>query len=162
NAALNLHAAVREWSGRDNEIVATAKRMAVLMAKLSDFMDTDKKRDLIVTSKSIVTESHEVARLARKLALECTDMRIRTNLLQVCERIPTISGQLKMLTTVKGSSFGQRGSDEDKEAMNMLVGNAQNLMISVQEVVKAAVSATVKISASQRGIRMKWVRKNYY
>ncbi|XP_073958599.1 vinculin-like [Choristoneura fumiferana] len=125
NAARNLHAAVREWSARDNEIVAVAKRSAVLMAKLSDYMhadfdikcnaqstNNDKKREVLSTSKAIVAASHEVARLARKLALECTDMRIRTNLLQVCDQIPTISGQLKMLTTVKGSSLGHQGTEE--------------------------------------------------
>ncbi|XP_075987206.1 vinculin-like isoform X2 [Anticarsia gemmatalis] len=163
NEALNLHVAIRDWSSRDNEIVAVAKRMAVLMAKLSDYMNTDKQHEVLTTSKSIVTESHEVARLAKKLAHECSDHRIKTNLLQVCERIPTISGQLKMLTTVKGSSLGQRGaaSPEDKEAMDMLVGNAQSLMISISDVVKAAASASVKIM-SQRGPRIKWVRKTYY
>ncbi|XP_063370070.1 talin-1-like [Cydia amplana] len=162
NAALNLHAAVREWSARDNEIVAVAKRMAVLMAKLSDHMHDDKKREVISTSKAIVAASHEVARLARKLALECTDMRIRTNLLQVCDQIPTISGQLKMLTTVKGSFLGHQGSEEDIEAMNMLIGNAQNLMMSIQDVVKAAASASVKIRSQRGGPKMRWVRKNYH
>ncbi|XP_068624601.1 vinculin-like [Battus philenor] len=159
-AALDLHAAVREWSARDNEIVAAAKRTAVLMAKLSDYMNHDKKGEVIATSKAIVKASNEVAALARKLALECSDVRIRTNLLQVCERIPTISGQLKMLTTVKGSSLGHQDNKEDQEAMNMLVGNAQNLMQSIQEVVNAAAGASVKIM-SQRGPRMRWVRKNY-
>nr|XP_026493592.1 vinculin-like [Vanessa tameamea] len=160
-AALDLHSAVRGWSARDNEIVAVAKRTAVLMAKLSDYMNTGNKRELIFTSNSIVAESRQVAELAKKLALECSDIRIRTNLLQVCDRIPTISGQLKMLTTVKSSSLGHQGSVEDQEAMNMLVGNAQNLMISIQEVVKAAASASVKIM-SQRGCRMKWVQRSYY
>ncbi|XP_072945779.1 uncharacterized protein [Epargyreus clarus] len=160
-AALDLHATVREWSARDNEIVAVAKRMAVQMARLSEHMNSDRKSELLATSKKIVAGSHQVAALARKLALECTDMRIRTNLLQVCDRIPTISGQLKMLITVKGSSLGQQGSEEDKEAMNTLIGNAQNLMSSIQEVVKAAIGASVKIM-SQRGPRMKWVRRNYY
>ncbi|XP_073958980.1 vinculin-like [Choristoneura fumiferana] len=161
NAARNLHAAVREWSARDNEIVAVAKRSAVLMAKLSDYMHADKKREVLSTSKAIVAASHEVARLARKLALECTDMRIRTNLLQVCDQIPTISGQLKMLTTVKGSSLGHQGTEEDIEAMNMLVGNAQNLMMSIQDVVNAAAGASVKIRSQRGGPRMRWVRKNY-
>ncbi|CAB3232888.1 unnamed protein product [Arctia plantaginis] len=161
NEALNLHVAIRDWSSRDNEIVAVAKRMAVLMAKLSAYMNTDKQHEVLTTSKSIVAESHEVARLAKKLAHECTDHRIKTNLLQVCERIPTISGQLKMLTTVKGYSLGHHGTQEDKEAMDMLVGNAQSLMISIQDVVKAAASASVKIM-SQRGARIKWVRKTYY
>lgn len=39
NEALNLHVAIRDWSSRDNEIVAVAKRMAVLMAKLSNYMN---------------------------------------------------------------------------------------------------------------------------
>ncbi|XP_026733970.1 talin-1-like [Trichoplusia ni] len=158
NEALNLHVAIRDWSSRDNEIVAVAKRMAVLMAKLSNYMNNDKQREVLATSKSIVQESHEVARLAKKLAHECTDHRIKTNLLQTCQRIPTISGQLKMLTTVKGFSLGRHGTQEDKEAMDMLVGNAQSLMLSIQDVVKVAASASVKIM-SQRGPRMKWVRR---
>ncbi|XP_047037244.1 talin-2-like [Helicoverpa zea] len=161
NEALNLHVAIRDWSSRDNEIVAVAKRMAVLMAKLSNYMSNDKQREVLTTSKSIVSESHEVARLANKLAHECTDHRIKTNLLQTCERIPTISGQLKMLTTVKGFSLGRHGTQEDKEALDMLVGNAQSLMLSIQDVVKGAASASVKIM-SQRGPRMKWVRKTVY
>ncbi|KAG6459685.1 hypothetical protein O3G_MSEX011532 [Manduca sexta] len=108
SVALDLHASVREWSSRDNEIVAVARRMAVLMARLSDYMNTDKQRELLLTSKQIVQESHEVAYLAKKMAHECTDVRIKTNLLRVCERIPTISAQLKMLTAVKGSSLGHQ------------------------------------------------------
>ncbi|KAJ8707318.1 hypothetical protein PYW08_010570 [Mythimna loreyi] len=161
NEALNLHVAIRDWSSRDNEIVAVAKRMAVLMARLSNYMSNDKQCEVLATSKSIVAESHEVARLAKKLAHECTDHRIKTNLLQTCERIPTISGQLKMLTTVKGFSLGRHGTQEDKEALDMLVGNAQSLMLSIQDVVKGAASASVKIM-SQRGLRMKWKRKNVY
>ncbi|XP_045486620.1 talin-B [Pieris rapae] len=159
-AAHGLHAAVRDWSARDNEVVAVAKRVAVLMARLAHHMYNDRKSELIATSKEIVAKSHEVAALARKLAMECSDLRIRNNLLQVCQRIPLISGQLKMLTTVKGSTLGKQGSEEDKEAMNMLVGNAQNLMTSIQEIVKVAESASVKIM-SQRGRRIRWVRRYY-
>ncbi|VVC87567.1 unnamed protein product [Leptidea sinapis] len=83
------------------------------------------------------------------------------SLLQVCDRVPTVSGQLKMLTTVKGSSLGHMGREEDKEAMTTLVANAQNLMISIQEVVKNSESASVKIM-SQRGRRIKWVRRYLY
>ncbi|KAM3956906.1 vinculin-like [Aphomia sociella] len=162
NAALGLHAAVREWSARDNDIVAVAKRMAVLMARLSDYMNNNRKRELIATSKKIVSESQEVADLARKLAHECSDIRIKNNLLQVCERIPTISGQLKMLTTVKGSLLGPEGSREDQEDVNMLIHNAQNLMLSIQEVVKAAAGASVKIMSQRGSPRVRWVRKSYY
>ena len=37
-AAHALHMDVKEWSSRDNEIIAAAKRMALLMAKLSQLV----------------------------------------------------------------------------------------------------------------------------
>lgn len=42
-AAHNLHSAVREWSSKDNEIIAAAKRMAILMARLSELVRSDSK-----------------------------------------------------------------------------------------------------------------------
>lgn len=133
-AAHGLHQEVRQWSSKDNEIIAAAKRMAVLMARLSELVHQDSKgskRELIATAKLIAEASEDVTRLAKALARECTDKRIRTNLLQVCERIPTIGTQLKILSTVKATMLGAQGSDEDREATEMLVGNAQNLMQSV-------------------------------
>ncbi|XP_045539587.1 vinculin [Papilio machaon] len=162
-AAHNLHRAVREWSSKDNEIIAAAKRMAILMARLSDLVRSDSKgskRELIATAKAIAEASEEVTRLAKKLALECTDKRIRTNLLQVCERIPTIGTQLKILSTVKATMLGAQGSEEDQEATEMLVGNAQNLMQSVKETVKASEGASIKIRTEQDGYRLRWVRRS--
>lgn len=133
-AAHGLHQEVRQWSSKDNEIIAAAKRMAVLMARLSELVRADSKgskRELIATAKKIAEASEDVTRLAKILARQCTDKRIRTNLLQVCERIPTIGTQLKILSTVKATMLGAQGSDEDREATDMLVGNAQNLMQSV-------------------------------
>lgn len=104
------------------------------MARLSELVHQDSKgskRELIATAKLIAEASEDVTRIAKALARECTDKRIRTNLLQVCERIPTIGTQLKILSTVKATMLGAQGSDEDREATEMLVGNAQNLMQSV-------------------------------
>lgn len=42
-AAHGLHAAVRDWSARDNEVVAVAKRVAVLMARLAHHMYNGKR-----------------------------------------------------------------------------------------------------------------------
>lgn len=50
------------------------------------------------------------------------------------------------------------GSEEDQEATEMLVGNAQNLMQSVKETVRAAEAASIKIR-TDAGIRLRWVRK---
>ncbi|XP_063923674.1 vinculin isoform X2 [Zophobas morio] len=160
-AAHSLHHEVRQWSAKDNELIAAAKRMAVLMARLSELVHNDdkgSKRELIATAKAIADASDDVTRIAKQLARECTDKRIRTNLLQVCERIPTIATQLKILSTVKATMLGAQGSEEDREATEMLEGNAQNLMQSVKETVRAAESASVKIHAQTHG-KLRWVRR---
>ena len=42
------------------------------------------------------------------------------------------------------------GSEEDQEATEMLVGNAQNLMLSVKETVRAAEAASIKIRTGKK------------
>lgn len=37
-AAHDLHMEAKQWSSKDNEIIAAAKRMALLMAKLSQLV----------------------------------------------------------------------------------------------------------------------------
>lgn len=161
-AAHDLHQEVRQWSSKDNDIIASAKKMAFLMAKLSKLVQEEEggsKRELIAISKQIAESSDEVSWLAKELARECTDKRMRTNLLQVCERIPTIGTQLKILSTVKATMLGAQGTEEDLEATEMLVGNAQNLMQSVKQTVTAAEAASIKIR-TDAGIKLRWVRKN--
>merc|ERR1719481_2260183 len=52
-AAHDLHQEVRQWSSKDNDIIAAAKKMALLMAKLSQLVqeDSGSKRDLIAIAK---------------------------------------------------------------------------------------------------------------
>lgn len=112
------------------------------------------KRALIQCAKDIAKASDEVTRLAKEVAKQCTDKRIRTNLLQVssvnlgqklfacgktifvlvsvflnsadslslfqvCERIPTISTQLKILSTVKATMLGRTNiSEEESEQVS--------------------------------------------
>lgn len=79
-AAHGLHQEVRQWSSKDNEIIAAAKKMAILMGRLSGLVrgEGGNKRDLIACAKAIAEASQEVTRLAKELARECTDKRIRT------------------------------------------------------------------------------------
>ena len=100
------------------------------MAKLSELVKDHggNKKDLIATSKLLADESLEITRLAKLLAENCSDKRMKNvfekknmilcsynqlfyfkNLLQVCERIPTIGTQLKILSTVKATMLGVQG-----------------------------------------------------
>lgn len=79
--ANSLHQEVHQWDSKDNELIAAAKRMAILMARLSELVHSDSKnskRELIATAKMIAEASEDVTRLAKQLARECTDKRIRT------------------------------------------------------------------------------------
>uniref|UniRef100_A0A8C2IC70 Vinculin n=1 Tax=Cyprinus carpio TaxID=7962 RepID=A0A8C2IC70_CYPCA len=80
--------------------------------------------------------------------------------LQVCERIPTISTQLKILSTVKATMLGRTNisEEESEQATEMLVHNAQNLMQSVKETVREAEAASIKIRMDA-GFTLRWVRK---
>ncbi|KAM8737966.1 vinculin-like isoform 2-T2 [Acanthopagrus schlegelii] len=161
-AAQALHQEARKWSSKGNDIIAAAKRMALLMAEMSRLVrgGSGNKRALIQCAKDIAKASDEVTRLAKEVAKQCTDRRIRTNLLQVCERIPTISTQLKILSTVKATMLGRTNisEEESEQATDMLVHNAQNLMQSVKETVREAEAASIKIR-TDAGFTLRWVRK---
>ena len=60
-------------------LALAAKKMALLMAKLSQLVskDSTSKRELISCAKSIAEASDEVTRIAKELAKECTDKRMR-------------------------------------------------------------------------------------
>ena len=85
------------------------------MARLSELVHSGdskgSKRELIATAKAIADASEDVSRIAKRIAFQCTDKRIRTNLLQVSDRIPTIATQLKILSTVKATMLGEQGKN---------------------------------------------------
>lgn len=89
-AAHALHQEVKHWSSNDNAIIAAAKKMALLMARLSQLVrgEGGTKADLIACAKAIAEASEEVTRLAKEQARLCTDKRMRT------VSIPFISNDL--------------------------------------------------------------------
>lgn len=113
-AAHDLHVNINQWYSNDNDMLAVAKRISLLMAKLSELVRGESgstKKDLIATARQLADESLEISRIAKLLAHECTDKRMRTNLLQVSDRIPTIGTQLKILSTVKATMLGSAGGE---------------------------------------------------
>ena len=80
-------------------------------------------------------------------------------LLQVCEKIPTLGTQLRVMSTVKATMMNNTmDTEEDQDAMDMLIGNAQKLNQAVKETVKAAEAASIRVR-SDAGFKLKWVRK---
>ena len=177
-AAHGLYQEVKQWDHTDNEIIAAAKKIAFLMAHLSELIRGGKgtKRELIACAKALTDASERITELAKELARHCTDKKIRTNLLQVnlvatrihnltllllqvCEKIPTLGTQLRVMSTVKATMMNNTmDTEEDQDAMDMLIGNAQKLNQAVKETVKAAEAASIRVR-SDAGFKLKWVRK---
>jgi len=165
-AAKDLHETARQWESQGNDIIAAAKKMALMMAKMSNLVNNPdaKKSDLIQCAKDIAKASNEVTKLAKQVANKCTDKRIRNDMLKTLERIPTISTQLRILSTVKAASLGESASmtkddlDAAQQATDLLVHNAENLMMSVKDTVKYAEAASIRIR-TDAGIKMRWVRR---
>ncbi|XP_071749315.1 vinculin isoform X2 [Lepeophtheirus salmonis] len=160
-AAHGLYQEIKQWDHSDNEIIAAAKKIAYLMAHLSELIKGGKgtKKELIACAKGLADQSEKITELAKELAKHCTDKKIRVNLLQVCEKIPTLGTQLRVLSTVKATMMGAKmDSEEDQQAMDILVFNAQKLNQAVKETVRAAESASIRVR-SDAGFKLKWIRK---
>jgi len=160
-AAHGLYQEVKQWDHTDNEIIAAAKKIAFLMAHLSELIRGGKgtKRELIACAKALTDASDKITDLAKELARHCTDKKIRTNLLQVCEKIPTLGTQLRVMSTVKATMMTNTiDTEEDADAMDMLVFNAQKLNQAVKETVRAAEAASIRVR-SDAGFKLRWVRK---
>ena len=81
----------QQWDHSDNELIAAAKKIAYLMAHLSELIRGGKgtKRELIACAKALADASERITELAKELARSCTDKKIRTNLLQVSSFLET-------------------------------------------------------------------------
>lgn len=79
-AAHDLHTNISQWYSNDNHLLIVAKRITHLMVKLSELVvgEIGTKKELVATAKKLADESMEVARIAKLLAADCTDKRIRT------------------------------------------------------------------------------------
>lgn len=59
-AAHDLHVSVNQWYSCDNDMIAAAKRITMLMAKLSSLVRREvdiNRKDLIATAKQLADES---------------------------------------------------------------------------------------------------------
>jgi vinculin len=167
-AALSLKKETMRYSSKQNPIVKTAADMAENMAKMARLAastsarsDADlkgHKSDMIATAKAIAERAKDIQKYAKAVAESCSDKRLKSDLLFLCDRLPTIATQLKIIASVKAAS----GNTDDPEADSMLVKNANNLMETVQRTVRACEAASLKSFKQSANVAMsaiKWRRK---
>ena len=89
-----MHHELTQWSSENNDIVAAAKQVALLMGKLSKLLNSNNnnnsgeakrsKKELIAVAKAIAEAGEEVTRIAKQLGAECTDKRMRAVRIKIC------------------------------------------------------------------------------
>lgn len=97
---------------------------------------------MIATAKQIASGARIIVDYARKIAQQCTDARMKYNLEQSVELIPTLATQLTIISSVKTAM------PNDISADVMLVKNSQNLMEAVIKTMREAEAACMKGLAS--------------
>eukprot|EP00730_Choanoeca_flexa_P014388 TRINITY_DN6275_c0_g1_i1.p1 TRINITY_DN6275_c0_g1~~TRINITY_DN6275_c0_g1_i1.p1 ORF type:complete len:868 (+),score=296.92 TRINITY_DN6275_c0_g1_i1:229-2832(+) len=170
DAAKTLKQETSQWSSRKNPIIATASNMADAMHAMASLANASSKArtgdeavgqlsEMIGTAKEIAQKANTFRKQAMEIAQGCSDKRLKADLLYLCDRLPTISTQLKIIASVKAASASQTGN---AEADNMLIKNAQNLMETVGRMVRAAEAASMKTfasTASSATAGIRWKRK---
>jgi len=141
-AAKLLQEETDKWEQENNSIVKVAKEMAQQMMQMAKFARrrnrVQNKMEMINMAKAIASNALVILKFAKVIVEQCVDERSKNDLLYYAEYLPTISTQLKILSSVKAAT------PSDISADAMLVKNAQNLMQAVLKTLKAAEAACVK------------------
>eukprot|EP00800_Vazella_pourtalesii_P014643 TRINITY_DN3760_c0_g1_i6.p1 TRINITY_DN3760_c0_g1~~TRINITY_DN3760_c0_g1_i6.p1 ORF type:complete len:830 (-),score=193.67 TRINITY_DN3760_c0_g1_i6:136-2625(-) len=165
-AAHQLTREAFRWEERDNQLVSVAREMARMMKSMGKYTrgegnELQSKTELINTSRQLAKQAHLVVTLAEKVAKHCTDKRMKRNLEDVLSKIPTISTQLKIVAAVKAASISSGDLERDQEASEMLTINAENLMDSILQVIRATESASIRVPPEKAELcGLKWVNRD--
>ncbi|KJE94488.1 vinculin [Capsaspora owczarzaki ATCC 30864] len=156
-AAGNLKLVASRWDAKNNALVQAADKISEKMRTMAAFsMQPNNKKDMIDMAKSMASEVAEIVKLAKAAAEQCSDRRLKANLLQLCDKIPTISTQLRIIASVKAAN------PSDSDAETQLIAGSKNLMDVVTEIVKGTEAASLKSFssvASTANVALQWKRK---
>lgn len=165
-AAHQLTREAFRWEEKDNALISVAREMARMMKSMGKYTrgegsEVQSKKELINTSRQLAKQAQGVVQLAEKVAAHCTDRRMKRNLEDVLSKIPTISTQLKIVAAVKAASISSGDQERDQEASEMLTSNAENLMQTIVEVIRATESASIRVPAGKAELcGLKWVQRD--
>ena len=92
----------------NNPIVSVAKKMSKQMSQMAQYArgrgELQTKTEMINTAKAIAANGQGIVRFANLLSEQCTDEKIKTDLQDYAEMIPTLSTQLSIIASVKAST----------------------------------------------------------
>lgn len=137
-AAAELQVEASKWQASGSSMTQIAMNLVQLMNNLADYSKNQMKKEMIECSRAMADGIKDLEQIARDVAKECKDRRLRQQLTDLLDRIPMQSMQLKMISTVKAANPRDLTSDAQ------MVVCAQNLMRTVKSVVSSCESAAVR------------------
>ncbi|XP_077073545.1 uncharacterized protein LOC143724416 [Siphateles boraxobius] len=131
-----------KWDDKGNQIVKVTKEMADKLYHMAQYLKKKgpiQTKDAFVTSaKDLVSSGQSITQFVRVIADHCLDKHCTDELCVIAEQILTISNQLTIISSVNAVTPGCKSSDE------ILVKNAQNLLRTVIQGVRAAETACIR------------------
>ncbi|XP_067278498.1 uncharacterized protein [Pseudorasbora parva] len=138
-----------KWDDKGNQIVKVTKEMADKLYHMAQYLKKKgpiQTKDAFVTSaKDLISSGQSITQFVRVIADHCLDKHCTDELCVIAEQILTISNQLTIisrgawcLSSVNAVTPGCKSSDE------ILVKNAQNLLQTVIQGVRAAETACIR------------------
>jgi hypothetical protein len=164
-AARVLQDQVDQFELGGNDFIILANRMAGQMFQMAEYSkgrgQLQSKPEMINTAKAIAANGNVIVQFAHLIAERCMDKRMRDDLQYYAEMIPTLTQQLRIISSVKAAT------PKDPSTDVMLMKNAQNLMHAVKKTMQAAEAACMKgLRDLEEGdaaeeLAFEWKRKVY-
>ncbi|XP_063685744.1 vinculin-like isoform X7 [Bolinopsis microptera] len=183
HAAFKLRQETAKYIEEDNDMIAAARKIAQKFQQMAKYTkgrremlelgategDSDSSgreksefssmTDMIKTCKEIIALTKNIQKHAAMISKNCPDKRLVMSLANSMEPIGMLSQQLNIIASVKASASGKYNEAAEVEADEMLTINAQNLMKSVRDTVRASESCSVKMLSNPAANNLQFRRK---
>ncbi|KAL7877282.1 hypothetical protein SRHO_G00039250 [Serrasalmus rhombeus] len=140
--SLFLKREAERWDVHGNQIVKVTKEMADKIYHMTQYLKRkgpiQSKNAFVTSAKDVISSCQSITTFVRVIADHCLDKHCTKELSIIREQIVTITNQLTIISSVNAVTPGCKSSDE------ILVKNAQNLLQTVIQGVRAAETACIK------------------
>uniref|UniRef100_A0A3B4DMJ1 Uncharacterized protein n=1 Tax=Pygocentrus nattereri TaxID=42514 RepID=A0A3B4DMJ1_PYGNA len=134
---------LKRWDVHGNQIVKVTKEMADKIYHMTQYLKRkgpiQSKNAFVTSAKDVISSCQSITEFVRVIADHCLNKHCTKELSIIREQIVTITNQLTIISSVNAVTPGCKSSDE------ILVKNAQNLLQTVIQGVRAAETACIKV-----------------
>lgn len=152
-AAAKLHQEIQPGFTGEDSFANTVVEISYMFANMSKiFKEPNSHSSMIQTAKNISERTQDLIKYAKKVYEACRDPRLKQLMASAIEKLPTISHQLKIMSTLRASrlkALGNAVTTETEESNQMLITCAENLTKGIQDTVKAIEAAKVRSKTSK-------------